>query len=161
LSRAAGTALEFEKALGATGTAKPLYRARQSVRLAGDSISIGQTAPYVRSVGTSRGGIQNTVGYTGTGVNFDIAGQSTPDGMLSVDMFIQVSSLTQSKTAIGEDVKAPVFHTATLTRRGAVRAAQPFVMISADGTATDESGKAAAYVARVTLGAPQGGGRGN
>jgi hypothetical protein len=156
LAKVSGSAADFEKALAALGTTKPIYRANQSVRLAFDSITIGRTEPYVTGSTTGRNGqVVNTVSYSSVGALFDLAGKAGTDGRMVVDLSIQVSTLTEGNTAISNDVKAPVFRRVTMSRKGLVEANKPFVVISIDAATPDPDGKAVAYIARVTVGSPQ------
>ena len=71
-------------------------------------------------------------------------------------MTIQVSSMSDG-VPISANVKAPIFRLANLARKGPVEARQPFVVLSVDAASLDSDGKAVAYIARITLGAPQSG----
>jgi beta-lactamase regulating signal transducer with metallopeptidase domain len=156
LNRVAGSAVEFEKALAALGTAQPLYRARQSVRLSGDSISIGQTMPYVRATNTNTAGQQlNSVAYSQTGAIFNLGGTVGASGDIDLAINIQVSSMGDSSAALSGNVNAPAFRSTTLSYRGTVSPGKPFVIISVDSSAVETDGKATARIARVTMGAPQ------
>jgi hypothetical protein len=156
LSRAAGSVQDFEKALGAFGSIKPLYRANQSVHLAGDVVAIGTSTPYVTgSVANARGGVTNTVNYSNTGANFNIAGRASGGSRIELDLSVQISSLSDSSLNISNDVKAPIFRNSTMALKGMIQALQPFVMVSVDGANLDAEGKAVAFVARVTVGAAE------
>jgi hypothetical protein len=156
LTRAATTAAAFEKALGELGTSHPIYRVNQSVRLTGDTIMIGTQVPYItNSQITNTGQIINSVSYTQVGALFNIAGRAGATGNIELDLGIQVSAMAEGAMAISSNVKAPVFHTSTMSRKGPVEARQPFVVMSVDAGTVDAEGKAVAYIARITLGAPQ------
>jgi hypothetical protein len=165
LTRAAASAADFEKALGDLGTVKPLYRANQAVRLSGDTIMMGAQVPYVtNSQTTSTGQVINSVSYTQVGAFFNVAGKKGGGETVVLDLTIQLSGITEGGVAISTMVAAPMFRTATLVHKGTVTARQPFVLMSADATNVDGNGKAVAYIARVTLGVPEGaaeGGRGD
>jgi hypothetical protein len=154
LAKAADTAEAFEKALGALGPTKPMYRANQSVRLSGDAITIGSEVPVVtNSRLTDRGQTINSYSYQRTGAHFTVAGKSDPGGV-SVDLGIEVSSAADS-VAVGDKAKAPVTRRATLSHKGPVEPHKPFVVLSVDAGSADKDGKAVAYVARVTFGEPK------
>ena len=156
LTKAAATSAAFEKALVDLGTSRPLYRASQSVRLSGDTITIGTEAPYVTNSRLLDGGQTiNTVQYSSVGVIFNIAGRLGANAGLEVDLRVELSSNSESATAIASDIKAPMFRRATMSHKGIVQAHQPFVLMSIDASSLDANGKAVAYVTRVTLGAPQ------
>jgi beta-lactamase regulating signal transducer with metallopeptidase domain len=156
LNKSSATAAEFEKALSALGSLEPLYRANQSVRLAGDSINIGTQAPYVTaSRQDDRGRGINTISYTNTGALFKIAGKAGAGDRIELDLNMEVSSMTESSTEIAPGVKAPLFRVASMSHKGPVQADRPFVVVSVDAASVDAAGKAVAYIARVTLGAPQ------
>jgi hypothetical protein len=157
LTQSAANTLNFEKALAALGTAKPLYRANQSVRLSGDTIIIGVQMPYItNSQVTSTGQTISSVSYSQVGAIFNIAGQTgaTPSNF-NLDLGMQVSSMTEGPTLISTNVHAPMFRTATMTHKGPVEAKRPFIVVSIDAAAIDADGKAMAYIARINMGTPQ------
>jgi hypothetical protein len=152
LTRAATTAATFEKALADLGSSRPLYRADQSVRLSGDSITVGTQMPYItNSQITNTGQAINSVSYTQVGAIFKITGKTSTPTAIELDLGIQMSTMSEG-TAISDKVKAPMFRNTTLSYKGPVAARQPFVVISADAASVESSGKAVAYIARVTLG---------
>jgi beta-lactamase regulating signal transducer with metallopeptidase domain len=156
LAKAAQTADEFEKALAALGTARPMYRATQSVRLGGDTITIGSEVPIVtNSQMTDKGQMINTVQYQSTGALISVAGKAAGQGGGDVDLNIQVSSAADGGAAISDKVKAPVMRRATLSHKGPFEPRKPFVVVSVDAGSADKDGKAVAYIGRVTLGEPQ------
>jgi hypothetical protein len=156
LTRASATAAAFEKALAALGASKPLYRADQSVRLSGDTITIAAQTPYVtNSQITQTGQTINSVSYTQIGTLFTIAGKAGAGGEIELDLSIQVSAISDSGTPISTNVNAPMFRSAMIARKGPVEAKVPFVVVSVDAANVDAKGNAVAYIARVTLGAPQ------
>ena len=156
LTRAAATAAAFEKALAEMGTVKPLYQIDQSVRLTGDTIVIGTQIPYItNSQITNTGQTINSVSYTQVGALFNIAGKAGAGGNIELDLGIQVSANSESGVPISTKVNAPIFRTVTMARKGPVEARVPFVVVSVDAANGDAAGKAVAYIARVTLGAPQ------
>ncbi len=157
LTRAADTPAAFEKALAALGAAKPLYRANQSVRLAGDTLTIGTSVPYITNSQLSfTGQPLNSVSYTQTGTSFAVAGKAGAGGSIELDMTVQVSAMSDG-VAISDTVKAPIFRNTTMARKGPVAARQPFVVLSVDAASVDADGKALAYIVRMTLGVPQSG----
>ncbi|MGE5611248.1 MAG: M56 family metallopeptidase [Bacillota bacterium] len=156
LTRAAATPAALEKALADLGAMKPLYRASQSVRLAGDSITLATSTPVVTaSRKTNSGQVINTVQYQQTGAIFSIAGRPGAGGRMEVDLRIELAALGESAAAIMPNMQAPVMRHATLVHKSPVDAGQPFVIVSVDAASLDPAGKAVAYVARITLGAPQ------
>jgi hypothetical protein len=48
-----------------------------------------------------------------------------------------------------------VFHQATIEHKGPVQPRKPFVVVSIDGGSGDGTGKAVAYIGRITIGEPQ------
>jgi beta-lactamase regulating signal transducer with metallopeptidase domain len=156
LAAAAGTPDAFEKALATLGTSQPLYRASQSVRLSGDSITIGSTVPFVTNTRmTDKGQAINTVSYQEVGAVFGVAGKAAAAGALDLDLSIQVASSTDGGAQVSEKVKALVIRKTTLSHKGPVQARKPFVIVSVDAGSVDKDGKAVAYVGRVTIGEPQ------
>ena len=93
---------------------------------------------------------------TQIGTVFSITGKAGAAGGIELDLSIQVSTVSESGTPISETVRAPMFRTATMTRKGPVEARVPFVVVSVDAANVDAHGNAMAYIARITLGAPQG-----
>lgn len=156
LAQAAGTAGDFEKALAALGTSQPLYRVNQSVRLLLDQVHTGTSTPYIASTTITSRGVVNVPNWYSTGATFQLRGKPGGGNTIDLDMEIAVSTLTDSKTAIQENVKAPLFRNVRLSHKGPVTAQQPFVILSIDAASADADGKAVAYIARITLGAPQG-----
>jgi beta-lactamase regulating signal transducer with metallopeptidase domain len=156
LAKAAATAAGFEKALAAFGPVEPLYRVDQSVRLTKDRIVIGTQVPVItNSQTTGNGKTINSVSYQNTGAIFTLAGKPVSSGNVDLNLDIEVSAISDGGTAISENVKASLFRTATLSSKGHVTPDQPFVILSFNGGTRDEAGRAVAYIARVTLGAPQ------
>jgi beta-lactamase regulating signal transducer with metallopeptidase domain len=159
LSRASTTVAGFEKALAALGSAVPLYRANQSVRLAGDTITIGTNTPYVtNSQVTNRGQVVNSVAYARVGASFGIAGKPAPAGRLEIDLTIQVSTLdTSDSVPISTNVIAPMFRTVSMAHKGFVAPRQPLVIINASAAPVNAAGQAVACIARISFGAPRSG----
>jgi beta-lactamase regulating signal transducer with metallopeptidase domain len=146
----------FEKALAALGPAKPLYRADQSVRLGGDSVTINSQVPVVTSnTVTAMGQTVSNYAYQSVGARFTLAGKAAPAGHAELDLSIQIACVSDTGVVIGPNVTAPVIRTATLSRKGPFEPRKPFVIVSADASSPDKDGKAVAYIARVTLGEPQ------
>jgi hypothetical protein len=156
LTEAAATPDAFEKALAALGTAQPLYRADQSVRLSGDNITIGSEVPIVTSSHVSdKGQTQNSVQYMSTGALFNLAGKAGPPGGIDLDLSIQLSAISDGTANITDNVKAAVMRKATISHKGPVQPRKPFVVVSVDAASTDKDGKAVAYIGRITIGEPQ------
>jgi beta-lactamase regulating signal transducer with metallopeptidase domain len=147
---------DFEAALAALGTVRPLYRVNQSVRLGGDSITVGSNAPYVSNSQTTRGGQTiNSVQYSNTGAVFNIAGKAAGDSRIELDLSIDLSAASDTTTEISPTVKAQMVRRATMSYKGVVEPRQPFVVLSVDAASVDAEGRAVAYIARVRLGNPQ------
>ena len=154
LASASDSVDSFEKALAALGTAKPIYRTDQTVRLAGDRISIGAQSPYVTDTRlNAQGQAMNTISYMNTGAIFSLAGKAAAPG-IDLDLNVQVSSFLDSAVTIGGK-SAPVLHTATMSHKGAIQAGKPFIVVTVDAGSLDKDGKAVAYIARVIVGEPQ------
>ena len=129
-------------------------RANQSVRLANDAITISNSTPYVTAVGpTGRSGAFTQ--SANTGVVFSLAGRAATTGKLELDLNISLSSMSESNAQISADVKAQMIHRATIAHKGTVEAGKAFVVVCADASSPDANGNAVAYIARVTLSAPQ------
>jgi beta-lactamase regulating signal transducer with metallopeptidase domain len=156
LTKASASAADFEKALAQLGSSQPLYRANQSVRLAGDSITIATQTPYVtNSQRTSSGETLNSVAYSQTGAVFSLAGKSDAPGSIDLDLSIELATISEGTTPLNEGVKAVKFRHTKLLHKGAVDPRKPFVVLSIDGASVDADGKAVAYIGRITLGDPQ------
>jgi hypothetical protein len=155
LTAAAGVG-DFDKALAALGTGRPLYFVQQSVRLAEDHLQLMAQMPYITNSQTDNTGkVINSVAYTSVGAIISIRGIPKASGSIELDTFVQVSTITQGGVAISEKVKAPYFRVANMAFKGPVQPNKAFVLISADGATLDADGKAVAYIAKVTLGVPQ------
>jgi formylglycine-generating enzyme len=155
LTAAATTPAAFEKALAQLGQAKPLYRANQSVRLAGDHILIGATVPIVTgSRTTDDGRVVSTVMYQQSGAMINIAGQVAAGGRLDVNLDIELSVLTDNPADAATDAPTPQMRRVTMAQKGLTDPGKPVVTLSADATFLDSTGKAVAYVTRFTLSQP-------
>ncbi len=177
LTKAAASAEAFEKALAELGTAKPLYRAAQAVRLSGDTIRITSSTPYITSstTGAGRGGFGpgggaaggrgaaaagagetvNSISYASTGAAFTISGELEEVPLrINLTLSIEVSTLTESPAELTATLRAPAMRSLNLARNGFVELRQPFVILSIDGASADAGGKAVAYIARVSLSQP-------
>ncbi len=164
LKSALGTAAEFEQALGKVGTARPTYRTIQAIRLGSESyVQIGTNVPYVtNSQITNAGQAINSVGYTSVGAIFDVIGKPGDNGMINLELSVQVSALDMSAgVPISANVNAPVFRRSILQQNDQVQPEKAFMTMTADGGTPDKDGNVVVYVARMTLGKPQGGKTGN
>lgn len=159
LAKSAESADAFEKALAALGTAKPMYRADQSVRLSGDMINILAQTPIVTNTRvTEKGQTINSVQYRSSGAMFHVAGKAGAPGAgspVDLDLTIDVAVPSSDGVAIANNMKAPLFRNVTLSHKGPVQPGKPFIVVSVDGGAVDADGKAVAYIGRITLGEPQ------
>jgi hypothetical protein len=159
LTKAAGNAADFEKELAKFGESRPLYRANQAIRLGGESyVQIGNNVAYItNSQITAAGQTINSVGYTSVGAIFDVVSKVGDEGMINIDLSVQVSTLEpDAGVPISANVNAPVFRRAILQGSKQVQPERPFVVVTADSTAPDKNGKAVAYMARITFGKPEG-----
>jgi len=160
MKNALATAADFEQALGKVGTACPVYRVTQTIRLGSESyVQIGTNVPYItNSQVTNTGQVINSVGYTSVGAVFDVVGKPGDNGMINLELSVQVSAMdTSAGVPIAANVIAPVFRRAILQQGSEVQPEKPFMTMTADGSAPDKDGNAVVYVARMTLGKPQGG----
>jgi hypothetical protein len=156
LEKAAGSADSFEKALAELGSVKPLYRADQSVRLSGENVVIETQTPIVTSVTTTvNGHTVSSYSYHSVGAIFSVAGSASSAGVLDLDLGIQLSTVADSAVNIYDKVKAATIRSATITHKGPVEPSKPFVVVSVDANTLDESGKAVAYIGRITVGESQ------
>jgi hypothetical protein len=157
LATASQTVDAFEKALAGLGTTRPMYRVNQSVRLSGDNVMIGSEVPMVTASRTGQAGQAiNSVQYQSVGARFSVLGSTGPspqDGV-NLDLGIEVSSSSDTGTAISDKVNAPIMRRATMSHKGPVQAKKPFVIVSVDANSVDKDGKAVAYIGRITLGEP-------
>ncbi len=155
LSQTAASAPEFEKAMAAIGTMRPLYRVNQSVSLRGDSILIGIQQPYVTNSQVTRTGTMlNSVTYTSTGASFSISGKVSSPPAIDLDLAISLAMLMQRSAPVNGTFNDPVLAD-NLSHIGPITPAQPFVIASINAANTDTEGKVIAHIARVTLGTPQ------
>ncbi len=136
LAQASGNAETFEKALAALGTAQPLYRADQSVRLSGDNIIIGTEMPFITNTRVGdKGQVMNTVQYQSIGASFSLAGSAGATGTIDLDLNIQVSSISDGGAVIAENVKVPCF----AERRYHIRG--PFSLASRSSSSASTAGR--------------------
>ncbi len=152
LAKAAGNAADFEKALAALGTAKPLYRVDRRAKLAGDSVESVSDVPYV--TGTrfyAQGQAVNTVAQMQTGFYLDFASKPLGTNTIDLDMRIGISALTESQTTIAAGVKAPIIRRPILMYAGNVELGKAFVAASAAADPLDNDGNAVAYIARIVI----------
>ena len=157
LDAAAATPAGFEKALADLGTSRPLYHTDQTVRLASDSIMIGENVPVVtNSQVTAAGRVIRSTRYQSVGAAFTLAGKSDGPDKIECDLKIELSTISVGQPKAEEGAaEASKFRTATLSHNGPAHPKRPFVILSADAANTDDSGKAVVYVARVTFGTPE------
>ena len=153
LTLAAASPPEFDKALASVGKAKALYRMDQSVKLSGDRIMIGGSAPFVRATRLSETGRRiNMVRYESVGAVLNIAGSSGPDGGISAELGLEMSAFTESAVNISAQRPARVVRKVVMGYKGMMRPGAPVVIVSADAASLDAEGKAVAYIARIVLG---------
>jgi hypothetical protein len=152
LKNVAGKAEDFEKALAALGTIKPLDRLNQSVRVLGDQMSETTQTPYIASSTITRDGVVNVPNWYSTGATVQLAGTPQAGGKAEMTMMITVSAMTEGTIAVRPGVNAPNFRNARMQYKGVVAPGVPFVVMSVDAASVDADGKAVAYIARVTMG---------
>ena len=156
LTTAAGTPADFEKALAELGTVRPIYFVSQSVRIAGDSIQMGSSSPYVTNSQVSRSGATvNSVAYTNVGAIFEMKGTVAANRSINLDLSIDLSVLADGGVAVSNNVNAPNFRSMTLSRKGPVQPQKAFVALNVDASVRDANNRAVAYVARVVMGEPE------
>ena len=147
----------FEKLLATWGTAKPLFRTRQSVRLQRDLWSIGTQTPYTTKMDKDDAARPiNTVIYRSVGTILGLTGKEAANGQLEVDLQIQTSTPGEGGPLVAREVRAPVFRTVQISYKGLVTPGKPFVTVAIDASQKDAAGNAVATLARITIGAPQG-----
>jgi hypothetical protein len=156
LNRAAATAEDFENALAALGTTRPIYRANQSIRLAGDEIAIGGSTPYItRSTTDAAGKAVNLVRYAPAGANFSITGRPVSADSMDLWTHIELSTLTETNQALSPTVNASMLHNVTLAHSGLIKTLKPFAISGINASALDRDGNAIAFIARIKVGLPQ------
>ena len=156
LGKSAVSADAFEKALTGLGVAKPMYRVRQSVRLAGDLLTIGTKFPLItNSSRTALGQTVSSYRFENLGAQFSIGGEAGGPGSHELDLSIQVTAISDAGVTSDESAKRPVIRSVTLLHRGAFEPRKPFIVMSVDADAVDKNGNAVAYIARITLGEPE------
>ncbi|HVT79494.1 MAG TPA: M56 family metallopeptidase [Phycisphaerae bacterium] len=152
LTRAAGNAVDFEKALAALGTARPLYRKEQPAKLAGDSVEAFYDVPYATASRIdARGQTTNMVAQMQTGFYLDFAGRPRGVNGIDLDMRIGISAVTEGTVVIAGGVNAPIVRRPILMYAGSVELGKAFVAASASGEPVDTDGKAVAYIARIVM----------
>lgn len=150
---AAGTPGELERTLAGLGTVRPLYRMDQSIRLAGDRVTIGSQMPVVMgSRVTETGRAISTVRYQQAGAILRIAGASSGSS-LQVAMDLEVSNVTEGPAHAGGEATS-ITRRAVMGCTGPAGDRSPIVLVSADAGSPGPDGRAVAYVAHVLLGSP-------
>lgn len=150
---AAGSQEQLDRALAAVGTVRPLYRMDQSIRLAGDRVTIGSQVPVVMgSRVTETGRAISTVRYQQAGAILRIAGASSGNG-LHVAMDLEVSSVTEGPAHAGGEATS-ITRRAVMGCTGPAGDRSPIVLVSADAGSPGPDGQAVAYVAWIVVGPP-------
>ncbi|MGE0482132.1 MAG: hypothetical protein AB7Q17_16855 [Phycisphaerae bacterium] len=155
LAESATSNAALDKALRSLGQAAILYREDQIIKL-GIPVRIGTTAdtPYVSGTSTSpAGAVTRAIARQDVGTRFDLNtmfSDADDPRALTVQLAIDVSSVTSSDVAIAEDVKSPVFRKVSQTYAGPLPN-RPIVLVSVDGAATNANGHANAIVTRIVF----------
>ena len=151
LSSAAATQADFDKALADAGAARLLYRTDQSINLAGDNITFGDSVPFVVSSAMDVNGKRvNIVQYGETGAILKVAGQITTEG-ISADINVELA------TVIGNSALPTTndFINTTLGYKGPMTPDKPVVAVNSNSGAPAADGKTVVYVARIAMGKPR------
>jgi hypothetical protein len=153
LSRGAANLIDFEKSLASVGTARAMYRTMQTIRLGGDSLKVGGTAPYITGATVGRNGQSiNSISYSDIGTLISITGRAGSGGRVELDLHVDLTAMTSSSKTITLDVKAPLFRHVSISRKGTIESGKALVAMTIDASAPDPDGKALAYVAWVKVG---------
>jgi general secretion pathway protein D len=93
------------------------------------SITVGQNVPSITaSRETDLGSTVNTITYEDIGIILEVTPQINPDGLVTLTVKPEISSLTSSTVAISEKVKAPVYSKRSATSRVAIPDGQTIVI---------------------------------
>jgi len=146
-------ARDLAQTLKQLGEARVLYSTDQHVNLAGDKVNIGATVPMTTaSRTTEQGRIVNTVSMHSVGAIFSIKGHRAADGTLEMTIRVEIASLSESTTSIGENITAPIIRQIVMNHQGSLHPGEPVIFYSADAATGNEKEQAMVYVTRLVLG---------
>jgi hypothetical protein len=153
LTPAAATDAGLEKALADLGVAKLLYRVDQSVDLAGDTLMVGASQPFVTASRLDVKGQEiNTVMYHSLGAILKIAGRVEDGGGIRTGLDLNIASAADAKPAAPPLPAFAAIHHAALAYKDLATPGRPFVIAATSAGAPDGEGKAVGFVARIVLG---------
>lgn len=93
------------------------------------SITVGQEVPFITSSRTTdTGQTINTIQYQDIGIILKVTPHINPDGLVTLDVSPEISTLTGTTVPISETVDAPVFAKRSATSRVAIRDGQTIVI---------------------------------
>jgi general secretion pathway protein D len=93
------------------------------------SITVGQKVPIITaSRETDLGSTVNTITYEDIGIILEVTPQINPDGLVTLTVKPEISSLTASTVAISEKVRAPVYSKRSAISRVAIPDGQTIVI---------------------------------
>jgi general secretion pathway protein D len=86
------------------------------------TIQVGQQLPYISNVTFSGNGNQiNTVAYASIGIILDVTPHINPDGLVTMDVAPEISSISDSSVTIQAGVAQPIINTRQANSRVQVR----------------------------------------
>lgn len=92
-------------------------------------ITVGQEVPFITNTReTDTGQTINTIQYQDIGIILDVTPHINPEGLVTMDISQEISTLTGTTVPISETVSAPVFAKRSATSRVAIQDGQTIVI---------------------------------
>jgi general secretion pathway protein D len=92
-------------------------------------IQVGQQLPYISDViVTTSGNPINTISYASIGIILDVTPHINPDGIVTLDVAPQISSISDSTVTVSQGVTQPIINTRQADSRVQVRDGQTVVI---------------------------------
>lgn len=93
------------------------------------SILVGQEVPFITNTRlTDTGQTINTITYDDIGIILEVTPHINPDGLVTLDVYPEISTLTGDTVPISETLSAPVFAKRSAQSRVAIRDGQTIVI---------------------------------
>jgi general secretion pathway protein D len=93
------------------------------------SIMVGQEVPFItRSQTTDTGQTINTIEYDSVGIILDVTPHINPNGLVTLDVYPEISTQTGDSVPISDTVRSPVFARRYAQSRVAIRDGQTIVI---------------------------------
>jgi hypothetical protein len=147
---------EFDTAMRGLGDARVLYHVAQTVNLHERlKIEITASQPYASGTTTTAAGVvSNSIRRTDVGMRLELRGGWVPDSAMKrvhLSLEATLSRVEDSALKVAPDVTSPVFRKVRQNHSGPVDFGDPALLLTLDGSCTDKSGEAVAFITRVVL----------